>query len=391
MGGSVVRCLVMRCLRVRSGLMMDRLGMGRGLMMNSLGMGRGLVLLCSRMCSGRVMLCFRMCSGPVMLCFRMCSGPVMLCFGMRSSLMMDRLRVCALGMCRSPWMFVHWVRTGRRPDHGARLTVINRKVLIAIIASLLLLGALRRSCLEMMIMGGRFLGGSRSGIDPTRTVEADAIVCRSIIDYCTILIGIVDDSRIHPPNRSVITEDISLPPPSVETRTIITEAIIDSPVESNVRAPITVVPMIIAVAKTPIPRGPKVSRLRYLHPRTRNPEITIVSIGPVARTPKISVLRTRRLLIGYKGRRRDCDRDILGEKRDRGEEEAREENISGGFHQVQHRLTGLYQFVNSQLTWVEDWLLAGGLCQKSKRWRQTEELVRESYPFQDKSTGIDWG
>jgi hypothetical protein len=147
----------------------------------------------------------------------------------------------------------------------------------------------------------------------------------------------VDDRRIHPPNRGVITEGISLPPPSVETGTIITAAIVDSPIESNLRAPITVVPMIKAVAKTPVPRGPKKSRLRYLHPRARDPKITIVSIGPVARTPKISILRTRRLLVGYKGRRRDCNRDILSEKRGCGAQETREENISGGFHQVQHR------------------------------------------------------
>jgi len=122
MRGGVVRCLMMSCLRVRSGLMMDRLGMCRGL-----------VVLSSRMCSGRVM-----------LCFRMHSGRVMLCFGMRSGLMMDRLRVCALGMCRSPWMCGLWVRTRRCSDQGARLTVINREVLIAIIASLLLHAALRR-------------------------------------------------------------------------------------------------------------------------------------------------------------------------------------------------------------------------------------------------------
>jgi hypothetical protein len=189
----------------------------------------------------------------------------------------------------------------------------------------------------MMIVGSRLLSGSRSGVDATWTVEADAIICRSIIDPCAILVGVVDDRRIHPPNRGVITERISLPPPSVETGTIITAAIVDSPIESNLRAPITVVPMIKAVAKTPVPRGPKKSRLRYLHPRARDPKITIVSIGPVARAPKISVLRTRRLLVGYKGRRRDCNRDILSEKRGCGAQETREENISGGFHQVQHR------------------------------------------------------
>jgi len=314
-GGGVVRSLVMRSPLVRG------FGVCGGLMMDSLGMGSGLV-----------MLRFRMSSSLVMRGFGVGGGLVMHSFGMGSGLVIDRF-----GVCRTPGMGDFWVRSGGRLNRVARLAVIDREVLIAVISSLLLKRTLRCGCLEMMIVDSRFLGGSGSGVDSTRPVEADAIICRSIIDYCTIHVGVVDDGRIHTPNSGVIPEGISLPPTSVETGTIITEAIVDTPVESNVRAPITVVPMIEAVAKSPVSRGPKVSRLGHLYPGARNPEIAIVPIGPVAWTPKISVLRTRRLLVGDEGRRGNCNRNSLSEKRSRWAEQTREENRSGGFHQVQHR------------------------------------------------------
>jgi hypothetical protein len=326
MGGGVMRSLVMHSFGVRSGLMMDSLGMCSGLVMFSFRMGSGLMMLGFRMGNGLVMRSFGMGTGLVMSSFGMGSGPVVDRFGL-CALVMDRL-----GMCRSSGMWAPRVRTGSGLDRGARLAVIDREVLIAVISSLLLMSALRCGCLEMTIVSSRFLGGSRSGVDSTWTVEADAIICRSIIDHCTIHIGVVDDIRIHTPSRGIIPERVALPPTSGKTGTIITEAIVDSPVVSNVRTPITVVPMIESVAKTPVTRGPEVSRLGHLDPSARNPEITIVSIGPVAWTPKISVVRTRRLLVGDEGRRGHCNRNSLSEKRSRWAEQTGEENRSSGFH-----------------------------------------------------------
>lgn len=336
MGCGVVRSLAMHSFRVRGGLMMDSLGMCSRLVLRSFMMGAGLVLDSLGMCNGLVVRSLGVCYGLAARSFGMCSGPVMDRFGLRP-LVVDRFRPLPLvadrlGMYRRPGMRTLRMRPSSGLDHGPRLAVIDREVLIALTARLLLMGALRCGCLEMMIMSSRFLGSSRSGVDSAWTVEADAAICRSSVDHCTVRIGVVDHVRIHSPDRSVIPEGVALPPTPVETGTIVTEAIVNSPVVPNVRTPITVVPMIESVAKSPVTRGPKISRFGHLHPSARNPVITIVPISPVPRTPKVSVVWTRRLLVGDEGRRGNCNRNSLSEQRSRWAEQTGEENISGSFH-----------------------------------------------------------
>jgi hypothetical protein len=321
MRGGVVRSFVMRRFRVRCGLMVDRLGMSSGLVMLAFGVSCGLMVFGFGMCPGWVRLAFRVGTRLVM----------------GSGLMMDRSRLGArvldrLGMRCIPRVCARRMGPGIGLDYVAGLAMIDREMLIAVISSFLLMGSLRLRCLEMMIASSRFLGGSGSGLDSTRTIEADAIICCSIINNRTIHIGIVDDVRIHAPSRGIIPEGVALPSTSGEAGTIITKAIVDPPVISNVPAPITVVPMIKAVAETPITRGPKISPLRNFHPSARNPEITIVSIGPVAWIPKISVVRTRRLVVGDEGWRGNGNRNRLSKKRSRWAEQGGEENGSDGFH-----------------------------------------------------------
>jgi hypothetical protein len=263
-------------------------GMGRSLVMCNLGMRSSLVMYSLGMRS-----------------------LVMYSLGMRSSLVM-----CNLGM-RSLVVHSGGVFAGGGLNHGLRMAMIHRVVLVPIISSFLLMRALRFCCLDMTIVRCRLFSGCRSRVDSTGAVKADVIIDSSVVDHCTVNIGVVDDGRIHSPNRCVIPKDVALPPAAVETGSIITKTIVDTSVESNVGTPITAVPMIDAVHKTPVTRGPKVSGLGHLNPGARNPEITVISVSPVARTPKISVLRTRRLLVNDEGRRRNCNRNALSEKRRR--------------------------------------------------------------------------
>ena len=235
------------------------------------------------------------------------SGLVMYRFGVSSFLMDSR-----------------GVSTGGGVNRGVRVAVIDRVVLVPVISSFLLKRALRLSCVAMTLVRCRLFTGSRSRVDSAGAVEADVIIGSSVVDYCTVNVGVVDDGRIHVPNRCVIPKDVALPPAAVETGSVITEAVVDTPVESNVVTPITVVPTIGAIYKTPVTRGPKVSRLGHLNPSARNPEIIVISVGPVARTPKISVRRTRRLLVDHEGRRRHGNRDSLSEKRGRCAQQTRE-------------------------------------------------------------------
>ena len=293
MGGGMGRSLVMYSLGMRSSLVMCSLGM-RSLVMCNLGMC-GLVV-----CS---LVMYSLGVGSLVMCSLGMCGLVV------CSLVMDSLGMCGL-VVHSGGVF-----TDIGLNHGLWMAVIHRVVLVPIISSFLLMRALRCCCLDTTTVCCRLFSGCRSRVDSTGAVKADVIIDSSVVDPCTVNIGVVDDGRIHVPNRCVIPKDVALPPAAVETGSVIAESIVDTSVESNVGTPITVVPTIDAVPKTPVTRGPKVSGLGHLNPGARNPEITVISVSPVARTPKISVLRTRRLLVDDEGRRRNCNRNALSEQR----------------------------------------------------------------------------
>jgi hypothetical protein len=291
-------------------------------------MGSGLVrspMMYSRGVRGFVMYRFGV-RGLVMYRFGV-SSLVMYRFGVRG-LVMYRFGVSGLVMYRfgvsSLLMDSRGVSTGGGVNRGVRVAVIDREVLIPFISSFLRKRALRWSCLDMTLVRCRLFSGSRSRVDSTGAVEADVMIDSLVVDYCTVNVGVVDDGRIHVPNRCVIPKDVALPPAAVETGSVITGAVVDTPVESNVGTPITVGPTIGPIHKTPVTRGPKVSRLGHLNPSARNPEIIVISVGPVARTPKISLRRTRRLLVDHEGRRRHGNRDSLSEKRGRCAQQTRE-------------------------------------------------------------------
>lgn len=310
----------MRSLVMRS-LVMRRF-MGCRLVMCRLRLRR-LVLGCSRMRS-------LMMRGSGLHGLLVCVGMrslVMNGFGLRP-LMMHRFRLRALVM------HGRGLSGGIGLNYGVRVSLIDRVVLVTIVSSFLLMRVLRRCRLKTTIPRCRLVRRGWSRLDSTRTIKADVIIDRFVVDHGPVNVGVMDDRRINVPRRRVIPKAVALPSAAVETGSVIAVAIVDTSVESDVRPPITAVPTIVAVGKTPVARGPIVSWVRNLDPGTGHPEITIPSEGPVAGTPKISVFRTRRLFVNDEGRRRNGDRDILSEQRRRGAQQKGEEDIAG-FHQVQ--------------------------------------------------------
>ena len=219
-------------------------------------------------------------------------------------------------------------------NHGVRVALIDRIMLVAVISGFLLMRALCWSRLETTVLRGRLFRGGWSRLDSTWTIKADVIIDRFVVDHCAVNVGVVDDRRIHVPHRCVIPKDVGVPSAAVETGSIIAVAIVNTSVEPDVRTPVTAVPKIGTIRKSPVTRGPKVSRLRNLNPGTRHPEITVLSVGPVAWTPKISLRRTRRLLVSDEGWWRNCNRDSLSEQPRRCAQQTGEEEDIAGFHRV---------------------------------------------------------
>ena len=304
------------------------------------------LVMCGLGCS-HVMGCLRMC---YLVMRRLSVDSFMVCrLGMRN-LVMRRLGMRSFVMCHF-WACTFVAHScGLCPlvmhrrglssgvggsNHGVRVALIYRIMLVAVISSFLLMRALRWSRLETTILGGRLFRGSWSCLDSTWTIKADMIIDRFAVDHCTVNVGVVDDRRIHVPCRRVIPKGVALPSAAVKTGSIIAVAIVNTSVESDVRTPITAVPTIVAIRKTPVTRGPKVSRVRNLNPGAGHPEISVLSVGPIAGTPEISLLRTRRLLVSDEGRWRNCNRDRLSEQPRRSAQQTDEEKDIAGFHQVQ--------------------------------------------------------
>ena len=317
----------MRCRRVRRLVM-------RRLVMCSFGVRS---VMCSFGVRSLVMCWFMMC-GLVMCRLRMRSLGV-------GSLGVGSLGVGSLGVgsvamhgfgVRNVVLHSRVVFNGVGLNRAVRMALIDRVVLVPVISGLLLMRALRFCCLDTTIVRCRLLSAGRSGLNSAWAIKADAIVDISVADHGTVNVGVVNDGRIDVPNRCIILEVIAFPSAAGEARSVIAVAIVDTSVKSNVGTPITAVPTVVAVRKTPVTRGPIVSRLGNLHPSAGHPEITVISVGPVPGIPKISFLRTRWLLVNDKGRRRNCDQDRLSEKRGRCAQQTGKQDISG-FHQFLYR------------------------------------------------------
>src|SRR5581483_2300690 len=75
----------------------------------------------------------------------------------------------------------------------------------------------------------------------------------------------------------------------------IAEAVVDSAIESDVRAPVARMEAIDAPDEAPVARGPEQPHLRRCDPGTRDPVIATGCVGPVARGPDVALHGARRL------------------------------------------------------------------------------------------------
>src|ERR1700722_19822559 len=113
----------------------------------------------------------------------------------------------------------------------------------------------------MLFVGNGLLIGSRSGFDTSGAVKADP-VNRDILDHRTVNVGVVNHGRIHMPNGGVAQKFATFPSAPTETGSRITEPIVNTAIEADVRPPIAAMPTIMSSLKSPIARGPKISGLR---------------------------------------------------------------------------------------------------------------------------------
>jgi len=156
----------------------------------------------------------------------------------------------------------------------------------------------------MFLVGRRLLLSGRTRCDPTRTAVVAHPVHRRIVDHCGV-IGVVNVGDIHVVDRTVVGELSVVPAPALVTLTRVAVSIIDSAIETYVRAPVAFIESIPTVSPTPIAWSPEEADLGGHHPRAWHPVIIALAVGPVARCPDVALRREGWLLVHGQRWRRD--------------------------------------------------------------------------------------
>src|SRR5260370_13362394 len=105
-------------------------------------------------------------------------------------------------------------------------------------------------------------------------------------DGCVVVV--VDDGGVRVGRRGFV-QNFSPPPfPAPKTHARVAVPVINAAVEANMRSPITPVPYVKAIGKSPISRRPKETGFRGQDPRSGHPVIAVFAIGPISRSPDIT-------------------------------------------------------------------------------------------------------
>ena len=158
------------------------------------------------------------------------------------------------------------------------------------------LGRHRRS---MGFAQRRQFGRPRTHLDSARSVVRNAHV---VVHDHGAVVDVVDYGDVDIVDGTVVVEVARIPVPALIADAHITEAVVDSAIETDVRTPVATEPAVTPVRPAPIARSPESALIRSLHPNAGNPIVAGCSIVPVAGRPEIIVSRCGRLLVVRQGR-----------------------------------------------------------------------------------------
>lgn len=165
----------------------------------------------------------------------------------------------------------------------------------------------RRPC--MLLVRVSFFLRRRPSAHSTRTVEASAVY-RVVVVHHRLVINVVDYCYIDVIHRSVVVEIVSAPISTLVTFSHIPIPVIYPAIETDVRSPVAVIPLVYSVVPSPISRRPQVAGRRRKHPCAGNPVIIFIvfAVSPVAGRPDIIFARTNGLHVDWQRWGRDSNR-----------------------------------------------------------------------------------
>src|SRR5579883_346769 len=126
-------------------------------------------------------------------------------------------------------------------------------------------------------------------------VVADAGV--SIIVHDGRVIDVVNLGHVDVVDLAVVEETAVIPSSAFITVAEISVTVVDAPIETHARTPISRMKDKAAATPTPPGRRPEEARLRRQHPGSRHPVIIVAIPGPITGCPDVAVTRTERLFV----------------------------------------------------------------------------------------------
>lgn len=158
--------------------------------------------------------------------------------------------------------------------------------------------------------------GIRLGIcSAAAAVEAGAVPIPIVVDDRPV-VGVVDVRDVYVVHGAVVGEDAAPPESTKIANADVAKTVIDSAVESDVRAPVASMPTVEAITPTPVAGRPQETDPGRTNPSAGNPIIIIVGVCPVTRCPNVAIARTDGLRVNRQSRRTDAngkaDRDLRG-------------------------------------------------------------------------------
>jgi hypothetical protein len=122
------------------------------------------------------------------------------------------------------------------------------------------------------------------------------MVHRRVVDH-GFVVNIVNTRAADIIYRAVVAEGPIVPIPAFIAGTTIPETVVDATVEANMIAPVPVMPSVGVAAPAPITGSPEQANFGSHYPRTRHPEVSLITISPVAGRPQITIARNHGLRV----------------------------------------------------------------------------------------------
>jgi len=160
--------------------------------------------------------------------------------------------------------------------------------------------------------------GRRASLDAApAAIETDSVNSRVVIDHRCV-VNVAHHGGVDVGHASVIEILPTSPVTAIKAGACIAEAIVNSAIKTNHWSPISGVPQIEPVGKTPVARCPQQSGLRWQDPCAGHPIIPIVIvIRPITRHPNIARAGAYRLSVDRQDRRADSHRHGKADLRSR--------------------------------------------------------------------------